>query len=161
MPATMPRDGHQTPRTSPNAPANSQAARSGKYFNGTPTTSWITCTMRGARLSIRRLGGIAGDLSSRPGRDSHPSSGACREMPSTAGHFAVLAYRETSTAPQELCGAAGSLLGLAAGAKAFCESELRQDLKAHALSLSHLTCVATVRIFHFLWIALLSRVRPY
>lgn len=41
MLAAIPRDGHQIPRTSPNALANSQAARSGKYFNGTPMTSWI------------------------------------------------------------------------------------------------------------------------
>jgi hypothetical protein len=37
-PAT-PRRGHQIPRTMPKAPANSQAASSGKYFNGTPMSS--------------------------------------------------------------------------------------------------------------------------
>src|SRR5215831_12422747 len=52
MPAAIPRNGHQIPRTSPNAPANSQAARCGKYFNGTPTTSWITCTIFGSRRSF-------------------------------------------------------------------------------------------------------------
>ena len=41
-------------------------------------------------------------------------------------------------------------LGLAEGARAFCESKLRQDLKAHALSLSHLTFTTRIRIFHFM-----------
>jgi hypothetical protein len=63
--------------------------------------------------------------------------------------------RSNSAGPPVVC------LGLAEGAKAFCESELRQDLIAHALSLSHLTFVTTIRIFHVLWIALLSRVCPY
>jgi hypothetical protein len=40
------------PSTSPTAPAISQAAKSGKYCNGTPTTSWTTCTMRGSRRSF-------------------------------------------------------------------------------------------------------------
>jgi len=39
-------------------------------------------------------------------------------------------------------------LGLAEGAKALCESKLRQDSKAHALSLSHLTYVTTIKVFH-------------
>src|SRR5580693_7324960 len=48
LPAT-PTGGHQIPRTRPNAPASSHAARSEKYFNGTPTTSWITCIIFGSR----------------------------------------------------------------------------------------------------------------
>lgn len=39
-------------------------------------------------------------------------------------------------------------LGLAEGARAFCESKLRQDSKAHALSLSHLTYVTAIKVFH-------------
>jgi transposase len=75
-----------------------------------------------------------------------------REMSSTPK---VQRPRSNSAGPPVVC------LGLAEGAKAFCESELRQDLIAHALSLSHLTFVTTIRIFHVLWIALLSRVCPY
>jgi hypothetical protein len=49
MLAATPTDGHQIWRTRPNAPASSLAAKSEKYFNGTPTTSLITYTMRGSR----------------------------------------------------------------------------------------------------------------
>src|SRR5215472_8705918 len=42
MPAATPSGNHQMPRTKPTAPAISQAARSGKYFIGTPTVSWTT-----------------------------------------------------------------------------------------------------------------------
>src|SRR5215471_4569219 len=52
MPAAMPRVGHRMPRTAPNAPANSQAARSGKYLNGTPTISWITRITFGSRRTF-------------------------------------------------------------------------------------------------------------
>lgn len=51
--------------------------------------------------------------------------------------------RSRSAGPSVVC------LGLAEGAKAFCESKLRQDLIAHALSLSHLTFVTTIKNFHF------------
>jgi hypothetical protein len=54
MPAATPTDGHQIPRTRPNAPASSHAARSEKYFSGTPTTSLITCTIRGSRRIFPR-----------------------------------------------------------------------------------------------------------
>src|SRR5215475_7949436 len=50
--AATPNDGHQIPSTSPNPPAISHAARSGKYFIGTPTTSWIICTIVGSRRSF-------------------------------------------------------------------------------------------------------------
>jgi hypothetical protein len=55
-----------------------------------------------------------------------------------------------STAPQiNSAGPPVVCLGLAEGAKAFLRIQLRQDLMAHALSLSHLTFVTTIRIFHF------------
>jgi hypothetical protein len=80
--------------------------------------------------------------------------GQVRRTVEGLGRPKVQRPRSSSAGPPVVC------LGLAEGAKAFCESKLRQDLMAHALSLSHLTFVTTIRIFHFLWIALLSRVRP-
>ena len=57
---------------------------------------------------------------------------------------------KTQTAHSTLLWAVGRLLGLAEGAQGLCESQFRQDLKAHALSLSHLTFVTTIRILHLL-----------
>ena len=71
----------------------------------------------------------------------------------------VLNYSIILPLEQNLCGAVGSPSGLAEGAKAFCESRLREGLIAHDLSPSHLAFVPTIRIF-ILWIALLSRARP-
>src|SRR5262245_30919679 len=42
------------PMTNPAVPANSQIAKAVKYFIGTPTTSWITCAMRGSRRIFPR-----------------------------------------------------------------------------------------------------------
>jgi hypothetical protein len=87
---------------------------------------------------------------------SSARGGQARLRRATAGRLGITSFAGgPSNLGQKFNGPAGSAgppvvcLELAEGAKAFCESKLRQDLKAHALSLSHLTFVTTIRTFHF------------